>query len=372
MDKNMSEDKLDDEFEREQFEQGQVKQEQTEQLQANSTEVQSVDSPQNIAADLMSPIQKGHQIISKLSQNINSALIGQESIVEMALTCLFAGGHLLIEGVPGLGKTLLVRSIAKSFSGDFSRIQFTPDLMPSDVTGHAMFDQKSEKFRIRKGPAFTNLLLADEINRAPAKTQSALLEVMQERHITIEGRSHAVSSPFMVLATQNPLEQEGTYPLPEAELDRFLMNILIDYPSVADEISLVKTITTGTIDDSTLMEELKPITSAKVIMDLQKLAASIRVDDSIFDYAVRLVTATREWSGVQMGASPRASIALIRAAKALALVRGSEFVTPDEIKNVALAVMRHRIVLSAELEIEGVGVEQVIADLLAQIPAPRQ
>jgi len=317
-------------------------------------------------------IEQGTKIINQLSKNINSTLIGQESIVEMTLTCLLAGGHLLIEGVPGLGKTLLVRAIAKRFAGQFSRIQFTPDLMPSDVTGHAMYDQKSEKFRIRKGPAFTNLLLADEINRAPAKTQSALLEVMQERHITIEGKSLAVSSPFMVLATQNPLEQEGTYPLPEAELDRFLMNILIDYPSVENEIALVKIITTNTVDDSVLMKGLTSVTSAEIIMQLQELAASIRVDDSIIEYAVRIVVATREWSGVQMGASPRASIAIIKAAKALALVRGSEFVTPDEIKAVALAVLRHRIVLSAELEIEGTSVEQVIADLLAQIAAPRQ
>ena len=316
--------------------------------------------------------QQAHQIIQRLSKNINSTLIGQASIVEMTLTCLFAGGHLLIEGVPGLGKTLLVRAIAKSFDGDFSRIQFTPDLMPSDVTGHAMFDQKSEKFRVRKGPAFTNLLLADEINRAPAKTQSALLEVMQEKHITIEGKSLPVSSPFMVLATQNPLEQEGTYPLPEAELDRFLMNILIDYPSIEDEIKLVRTITIGTIDDSVLMKELNAVTSAKIVEKLQSVAAFVRVDESIFDYAVRLVVATREWSGVQMGASPRASIAIIRAAKSLALVRGKDFVSPDEIKAVALAVLRHRIVLSAELEIEGISVEQVIADLLAQIAAPRQ
>ncbi len=317
-------------------------------------------------------LQQGHDIVQQLSRNINTTLIGQASIVEMTLTCLFAGGHLLIEGVPGLGKTLLVRAIAKSFAGDFSRIQFTPDLMPSDVTGHAMYDQKSEKFRIRKGPAFTNLLLADEINRAPAKTQAALLEVMQERHITIEGKSLPVSSPFMVLATQNPLEQEGTYPLPEAELDRFLMNIMIDYPAIEDEIKLVKTITTGTIDDSVLMKELTAVTSAKIIMQLQELASSVRVDDSIFEYAVRLVSATREWSGVQMGASPRASIAIVRAAKSLALVRGSDFVSPDEIKAVALAVLRHRIVLSAELEIEGISVEQVIAELLSQIAAPRQ
>lgn len=316
--------------------------------------------------------QQGFELIGQLQTNINKTLIGQTDIVEMALTCLIAGGHLLIEGVPGLGKTLLVRSIAKSFSGNFSRIQFTPDLMPSDVTGHAMFDPKSEKFRIRKGPAFTNLLLADEINRAPAKTQSALLEVMQEKKITIEGKSHPVNSPFMVLATQNPLEQEGTYPLPEAELDRFLMNVLIDYPAIEDEIALVKTITTNEVDDSILMRELEPVTNPDNIMALQNLASSIMVDDALFDYAVRIVAATREWSGVQMGASPRASIAIIRAARALALVRGCEFVTPDELKAVALPVMRHRIVLSAELEIEGISISQVISDVLAQVPAPRQ
>ena len=317
-------------------------------------------------------LEAGTQLIQSLQKNINKTLIGQSEIVEMALTCLLAGGHLLIEGVPGLGKTLLVRSIAKSFSGEFSRIQFTPDLMPSDVTGHAMFDPKSEKFRIRKGPAFTNLLLADEINRAPAKTQSALLEVMQEKKITIEGKSQPVSSPFMVLATQNPLEQEGTYPLPEAELDRFLMNVLIDYPALDDEIRLVKTITTGEIDDSILMRELSPVTNPDNILALQNLASKITVDDALFNYAVRIVAATREWSGVQMGASPRASIAIIRAARALALVRGNSFVTPDEIKSVAVPVMRHRVVLSAELEIEGIGVTQVIADILAQVAAPRQ
>lgn len=342
-------------------------------LDQNKSDINvSVSGNDSVAKLTGMTFQQANQIIQRLSKNVNSTLIGQESIVEMTLTCLFACGHLLIEGVPGLGKTLLVRAIAKSFDGEFSRIQFTPDLMPSDVTGHAMFDQKSEKFRVRKGPAFTNLLLADEINRAPAKTQSALLEVMQEKHITIEGKSLPVSTPFMVLATQNPLEQEGTYPLPEAELDRFLMNILIDYPSIDDEIKLVRTITIGTIDDSVLMKDLTAITSAEIIKQIQAVAASIRVDDSIFDYAVRLVVATREWSGVQMGASPRASIAIVRAAKSLALVRGNDFVSPDEIKAVALAVLRHRIVLSAELEIEGISVEQVIVDLLAQIAAPRQ
>ena len=329
-------------------------------VQVTSTETQGMSFEQGVA------------LVQQLQSNINKTLIGQETIVEMALTCLLASGHLLIEGVPGLGKTLLVRSIAKSFEGEFSRIQFTPDLMPSDVTGHAMFDPKSEKFRLRKGPAFTNLLLADEINRAPAKTQSALLEVMQEKKITIEGKSHPVSSPFMVLATQNPLEQEGTYPLPEAELDRFLMNIHIDYPAIEDEVRLVKMITIGEIDDSAIMRDLAAVTTPETILELQNLAANVKVDDSLFEYAVKIVSASREWSGVQMGASPRASIALVRAARALALIRGNDFITPDEIKSVALSVLRHRIVLSAELEIEGIRVSQVVSDLLAQVPAPRQ
>ncbi|MGX5200602.1 AAA family ATPase [Aliikangiella sp. IMCC44632] len=317
------------------------------------------------------PEDKNFKLIQMLQQAINATLIGQETIVEQALTCLIAGGHLLIEGVPGLGKTLLVRSMAKTFHGEFSRIQFTPDLMPSDVTGHAMYDAKSEEFVIRKGPAFTNLLLADEINRAPAKTQSALLEVMQERKITIEGESLSLSAPFMVLATQNPLDQEGTYPLPEAELDRFLMNIFIDYPEHSSEVELVKKVTTGQIDDSALMKNLEAVTTPQDIIALQNAAASIIVDDQLFDYAVRLVAATREWPGIEMGASPRASIAIIRAARALALIRGCKFVSPDEVKSVALPVLRHRIVLSAELEIEGVSITQVIADVLAQIEAPR-
>ncbi len=310
--------------------------------------------------------------IDQAVAEISTVLLGKDIQVRLALCCLIAKGHLLIEDLPGMGKTTLSNALARVLGLEYKRVQFTSDLLPADILGVSIFNRDSAQFEFIRGPIFTQVLLADEINRAPAKTQSALLEVMQEKHITIEGKSHAVSNPFMVLATQNPLEQEGTYPLPEAELDRFLMNILIDYPSVEDEISLVKAITVDTVDDSNLMGELTAVTSAETIMALQKLAASIRVDDSIFEYAVRLVVATREWSGVQMGASPRASIAIIRAAKALALVRGSQFVTPDEIKAVALAVMRHRIVLSAELEIEGISVEQVIADLLAQIPAPRQ
>ncbi len=339
---------------------------------ANEFDDKAIEDSTEVTEQTANPPSEEFLLIQKLKQAINKTLIGQTEIVEMALTCLIAGGHLLIEGVPGLGKTLLVRSLAKTFAGDFSRIQFTPDLMPSDVTGHAMYDPKSEKFHIRKGPAFTNLLLADEINRAPAKTQAALLEVMQEKKITIEGRSHPVNLPFMVLATQNPLEQEGTYPLPEAELDRFLMNIHIGYPNLSDEIALVKTVTTDQVDDSILLNKLTEISDPESIVKLQAKASSIIVDDTLFEYAVKIVATTREWSGVEMGASPRASIALIRAARALALIRGSDFVSPDEIKQIALPVLRHRIVLSAELEIEGITVSQVIADILSQVASPRK
>ncbi len=332
------------------------------------TEFTSPDS----AANSTNSVEGIGSIIDNMQQQINQVLIGQQEVLEQSLVCLFAAGHLLLEGVPGIGKTLLVRSMAQCFQGDFSRIQFTPDLMPSDVTGHAIYDPKSEKFRIRKGPAFTNLLLADEINRAPAKTQASLLEVMQEQQITIEGNSYKNEPPFMVMATQNPLEQEGTYPLPEAELDRFLMKVYMRYPEQKDEVTLVKNVTTGQVSGSSLLEKIEKVATPDDIIQCQKVAADIQVDDSLFDYAVRLVAATRDWAGVRMGASPRASIALIRCARALALIRHQNFVTPDEIKSVAMPVLRHRIQLSAEMEIEGIHVDEVIDDILNSVEAPRQ
>ncbi len=318
-----------------------------------------------------SPFQVCHNKIQAIRSQIKKAVIGQDNVVDLALVSLLASGHLLIEGVPGLGKTLLVKSIAKAISGDFARIQFTPDLMPSDVTGHAFFDQNDSSFKIRKGPAFTNLLLADEINRAPAKTQASLLEVMQEQQITIEGTPHIIDKPFMVLATQNPLEQEGTYALPEAELDRFLLNATIVYPDASSEEAIVKMITEGHVGDSFATEQIEAVASTKDILAMQKVATKISVDDSLYSYAVRLVQASRQWPGIRAGAGPRATIALIRCAKALVLLRGGNFVTPDDIKQIATPVLRHRISLSAELEIEGVKVTNVIHDILEQVEAPR-
>lgn len=309
--------------------------------------------------------------IQAIRNEIKNAVIGQDTVIDEVLIALLSAGHVLIEGVPGLGKTLLANALAACFHGQCGRIQFTPDLMPSDVTGHAMYDMKSEQFKIRKGPAFTNLLLADEINRAPAKTQAALLEVMQEKQITIEGKSFKIEAPFMVLATQNPIEQEGTYPLPEAELDRFIFKILIDYPNESQEIALVNKVTNGTVGDQLNVSDVSTITNATNIIELQEVSASIEMDKAVLDYAVRLCRATRQWPGIRRGAGPRASIALARSARARALLNGNQFVTPDDIKAVATPVLRHRIGLSTELEIEGMYTDDMITDILNKVETPR-
>ncbi|MCB1616338.1 MAG: MoxR family ATPase, partial [Pseudomonadales bacterium] len=287
--------------------------------------------------------QGASQLINTLVSQVNRVLVGQPAVVEQVVIALLANGHVLLEGVPGLGKTLLVKALASCFDGSFRRIQFTPDLMPADITGHAIYDMKEARFRIRKGPVFTNLLLADEINRAPAKTQAALLEVMQERQVTIEGSSMPLPLPFMVLATQNTIEQEGTYPLPEAELDRFLLKVFIDYPSKADEIDLTTRITRSVSDDATLEAGDKTLLTADDVLSLQKMAATVMVDEQVVDYAVRLVRSTRENAAIAHGAGPRASIALVRCARIRALMRGSNFVLPDDVKSMALPVLRHRV-----------------------------
>ncbi len=311
------------------------------------------------------------QLAQALRDELHKAVIGQDEVIDGVLTALIAGGHVLIEGVPGLGKTLLVRALARCFGGEFSRIQFTPDLMPSDVTGHAVYDMQSEQFKLRRGPVFTNLLLADEINRAPAKAQAALLEVMQERQVTLEGRALAVPQPFMVMATQNPIEQEGTYPLPEAELDRFMLMLRMDYPQADEELELVRQVSRSARADMLDVSALRQLVQARDVQALQKIASELPLDEQVLDYAVRLVRSTRSWPGLALGAGPRASIALVRGGRARALLRGGEFVTPDDIKDCARAVLRHRVRLSAELDIEGLSVDQVLHQLLDQVPAPR-
>ena len=309
--------------------------------------------------------------IKTIRSEIAKAVVGQDRVVDQVLIALLASGHVLIEGVPGLGKTLLVRALAKTFNGSFARIQFTPDLMPSDVTGHAMYDMKSESFKIRKGPVFTNLLLADEINRAPAKTQAALLEVMQEQQVSIEGKPIRLDPPFMTLATQNPIEQEGTYPLPEAQLDRFLLKIMIDYPEQEEENRLVHSVTSNQIGDSINVDAINPVVNAEHIVNLQKVTAHLTVDARVSEYAVSIARQTRDWPGISIGAGPRGGIALIRAGRAAAILNGHDFVTPDDIKDIAIAGLRHRIVLSPEMEIEGQTPDSILQNLLESVAAPR-
>ncbi len=309
---------------------------------------------------------------TELRDEIARAFVGQQDVVDGVILALLAGGHVLLEGVPGLGKTLLVKALAATFGGRFSRIQFTPDLMPSDVSGHAVYNPKTETFRIRRGPVFANLLLADEINRAPAKTQAALLEVMQENQVTIEGQSAPVAPPFMTVATQNPVEHEGTYPLPEAQLDRFLLKVLIDYPSHADEVAVVSTVTGGRVGDTLDIGAVRTVMQPADVIAAQTLVARTRMDESVIDYAVRIVRETREASGIRMGAGPRGSIALIRAARASAVLEDRDFVTPDDVKRVTLPALRHRIALAPELEIEAYRPDDILSELLEGVSAPRR
>ena len=345
-----------------------------EQVPVNLEEVaQEVETTEEIESnvEVASSLNMEMNQIMRIRDQIRKVVIGQDKIVDQVLAAFLAAGHVLIEGVPGLGKTLLVKAIAQTFSGDFARVQFTPDLMPADVMGHAMFNMKNQEFVIRKGPVFCNLLLADEINRAPAKTQSALLEVMQESQVTIEGESHAVKPPFMVLATQNPLEQEGTYPLPEAQLDRFIIKVSVEYPEEKDEFDLVKLVTKGQSREKLDVSLVENVISNDEAEALRKKTSEVTVDEQVVEYAVSIVRQTRNWSGISVGAGTRGALALIRIARAMALIAGRDFVVPADIKDMALPVLRHRITLSPEMEIEGFSHDQVLEDMLDKVEAPR-
>jgi MoxR-like ATPase len=316
-----------------------------------------------------SPFELAVEVMNTIRRRVGRVFLGQTAVLDQVLAAFLAGGHVLIEGKPGLGKTHLVLAIARAFGGTFRRIQFTPDLMPSDVTGHTLYDMAAQQFRLRKGPVFTNLLLADEINRAPAKTQAALLEVMQEVQVTIDGESHALPPPFMTLATQNPIEQEGTYPLPEAQLDRFLMKVVIDYPEKHDEEQIVGELLTGT---GLKASEILQVCDVAGIIAVQRAVASARVAQEVIAYAVRLVRATRETQGIALGAGTRGAISLVRVAKSFAVMQGRDYVVPDDIKTAALPVLRHRVAIAPELAISGQNLDDMLTAIISNTEAPRR
>ena len=307
---------------------------------------------------------------SRVLKEINKVYIGQNPLVHGVLAALLADGHVLIESVPGLGKTLLVRALGRVLGCHFNRIQFTPDLMPSDVTGSPVYDERLHDFRFRPGPVFTQILLADEINRAPAKTHSALLEIMQETCVTIDGTKHLIERPFIVLATQNPIESEGTYNLPEAQLDRFLFKLVVNYPTDVEETNILKLHTLGQSPDSLLTDAVQTVTNAAEVIAMQARCAEVLVDDHVLGYITAIVRKTRTWPTFTLGASPRAGVAVLRGARAMAALDGRDYVLPDDVQEVALAALRHRVILTPEAEVEGRGADELLTELIRSVEVP--
>jgi MoxR-like ATPase len=302
---------------------------------------------------------------------VSKAVVGQDEALDSLLIGLITGGPVLLEGVPGTAKTLMARCLAYSLDASFKRIQFSPDLMPADVVGTSVFDAGKRAFELRRGPVFANLVLADEINRTPPKTQSALLEAMQEGQVTIDGEPHALPQPFMVVATQNPVEYEGTYPLPEAQLDRFQQKVVLDYPDAAQEAEILKRHMSGLEMNDLSSFGMKPVASRQDVLDARSSLKDVTVDEGVSGYVAAIVRSTRDNASVVLGASPRAGVSLLVAAKAHALLAGRDFVTPDDVKAMAPRCLRHRVLLRPEVEIEGVGADSIVRDVLDSVPVPR-
>jgi len=309
------------------------------------------------------------QSIQNIRTEIRKIIVGQHELVDLLLVALLAEGHVLIEGVPGVAKTLTAKLLAKTVATDFSRIQFTPDLMPSDVTGTTVFNFKTSEFDFKKGPIFSNLILIDEINRAPAKTQAALFEVMEEKQITADGVRFKMEEPFMVLATQNPIEQEGTYRLPEAQLDRFLFKIEVGYPTLEEEASIIEGFHEN--NNSHRLEDIQAVVTPEEVANFKKVARAVKVEKNLIQYIAQIVHKTREDKSLYLGASPRASLAILASAKSYAVLQGRDFVTPEDIQYLAIPVLNHRVILTPDREMEGITTEQVLKQMIAQIEVPR-
>ena len=307
--------------------------------------------------------------IAKIKQELGKVIVGQQDMIELLIASLLSKGHSLIEGVPGVAKTVAAKLLARSLSVDFSRIQFTPDLMPSDILGTSIFDMKTSEFEFKKGPIFSNMILIDEINRAPAKTQAALFEVMEEQQITIDGQKYEMGHPFMVLATQNPVEQEGTYRLPEAQLDRFLFKIDVSYPNLEEEIEIINR--EHLLKNNSKIDKVTPFLSAAAIKKYQDLVTEVRVEEHLLAYIAKLIVATRTNQFLYLGASPRASISILKASKAFAVMSGRDFVTPEDIKKVAVPVLHHRVIVTPEREMEGISSKEIINQIIETLEVPR-
>lgn len=307
--------------------------------------------------------------INAIRQELGTVIVGQTKMIDQMLVAILSNGHVLLEGVPGVAKTITAKLLAKTLNVGFSRIQFTPDLMPSDILGTSIFDLKKSEFEFKKGPIFSNLILIDEINRAPAKTQAALFEVMEERQITIDGKAYILETPFLVIATQNPIEQEGTYRLPEAQLDRFLFKIAIDYPKLDEEITIIQR--EHLLQNQGKLENIKTILSAEQIKQYQDLVKQIIVEQNLLEYIAKIVINTRENAFLYLGASPRASIAILNAAKGFAAIRGRDFVTPEDIKEAAIPVLQHRVIVTPEREMEGITSHEIIKQIIESVEIPR-
>jgi MoxR-like ATPase len=309
------------------------------------------------------------ETVLRIKQEIGKVIVGQERMVELLLAAVLADGHVLIEGVPGVAKTLTAKLLSRTISVGFSRIQFTPDLMPSDVLGTSVYNQKTTEFEFKPGPVFSNIILIDEINRSPAKTQAALFEVMEERQVTMDGRTYPMSAPFLVLATQNPIEQEGTYRLPEAQLDRFLFKIAVGYPSLAEETQILAQAHERKSGDA--LHEITPVMTAEQVADYRQKIREVHADAALLQYIAQIVTQTRSHHSLFLGASPRASLAIMNSAKAFAAMRGRDFITPEDIKDCVAPVLRHRVLLTPEREMEGIEIDNVIKQIVESVEVPR-
>lgn len=307
--------------------------------------------------------------INSIKQELETVIVGQHKMIDQLLVAILSNGHVLLEGVPGVAKTITAKLLSKTLNIGFSRIQFTPDLMPSDILGTSIFNLKNSEFEFKKGPIFSNLILIDEINRAPAKTQAALFEVMEERQISIDGRTFQLETPFLVIATQNPIEQEGTYRLPEAQLDRFLFKITIDYPKLDEEISIIQR--EHLLQNQDKLKAIQTILSAEEIRKYQGIIKQIIVEQNLLEYIARIVVNTRENAFLYLGASPRASIAILNAAKGFAAIRGRDFVTPEDIKEAAIPVLQHRVIVTPEREMEGISSVAIIKQIIETVEIPR-